>query len=70
MKKVNVKELEVGAASIKIDLHLGQMNVNHGTEGHILHSRKMYKDEWDELWYFLRKDELSKWGKRKGDRVA
>ena len=44
-----MNQRETGAASILVKLEDGQINVYHGTDGDLLHSRPAFEGDWSRL---------------------
>lgn len=54
-----MKELHKGQAGIRIILANGEMLIYHDYTDELLFSRPIYQGEWDELWTFLRGEEVT-----------
>ena len=44
-----MKQLESGAASLKVELHKGVISVYHGTYGTLLFTRPAFEGDWSKL---------------------
>lgn len=44
-----MKQLQSGAASLKVELRNGQIDVYHGTDGVLLFTRTAFDGDWDKI---------------------
>lgn len=44
-----MKPIQTGAASLKVELHKGEIKVYHGTDGALLFTRTAFDGDWNKI---------------------
>lgn len=44
-----MKPIQAGAASLKVELHKGEIRVYHGTDGTLLFTRAAFEGDWTKI---------------------